>query len=570
MKQIQFQLLAVIMLVAIDCFCSGISQQSQLAALLIEAASQIKDVKTKSTTIEQSLEFDEHKPWRIIFHTASEGKKDKRTALEYHLNLADIDDNTVRYATKKDAIHLNLRTERQQDFIKVLKDGSLQDYGNSLRIIAEDVGNAQKLQDLLKEAVVLAKKSADALIPENTFGRQMAWMEENTLPIDLGDKTLVQQWERIQGSPTRCMLTITKDGKKGSATSTYSFNLINFGKHTVRLNVKGKEVYVEAKTRRNEKYIETTENGSKGNYASSLKIYADDVDKARLTLLVLEALIEQAGKPKATAPPKDAPLEEVLQQLSALVKPMEKGDKSIQQELTPSCQTSLTRIESDDKEKKDEQWSFHLGDMLKGSVKTEIKGKDISIQFKTEGGEKLVGKTKDEQPENYLADVKILMTDVESMRQTILLLPMAIEGCADKLETSLKELELASNDPIPFLSERITSISDGDKQLDQTLAEIESPCKWRFTKAGTNGKKSIDEIWEFNNADLDPASLKFSISKKEIYVQAGTKHKEKIIKYYKDGEPGDYANSFSVQMRNIEEGRAVIAVWQKAIEGCKD
>lgn len=564
----------VVKLCLIVCFVNGLvsARASNKALTLEEVLSQlsaeIQAVVLGKESWEQTLKHEQERPWRLEFEAVVTNRKGHMSETRFHFNLSDIDANTLRYAIRKDLIFVTLHTKRKQRFIKVIENGEIQNYMDEVVVKATDIDNARVIVNLFKDAIKLVLE-LDADHPNVlTFEEQMAWLSNQMKTVDIKGGALKQRWEQEDGFPTRALLTVEEETKRGSVTILRAFNLADFGEHTINLSVKGKQVAVVAKVRRGKKFIEVWENGEREKYANEFSIYADDVDAARQFVWVLGEMVKKASEMMEGVYSDDLPLSEALSKLEQIVGNIDGEENTVDQHLKPNCQTILTIKENGSKGTEETNYLFHLGDMNSSLIDSDVSGKEIVVNCKTRGGEKLVQVTTNGERQNFTDKMVFRANGVENMRQIKWLLPQAIVGCAQQLASDVDSLANPSQGAISFLSEKINDFHDADNELTQSLSSVEGGCKWRLTLVENNGKNSTDHIFEFNNQDLDPTSLRFQVSKKSLFVEVNTKYGEKIIKHYKNGEPDDYASNFSIRVTTVQEGRAIIAAWKKAIENC--
>lgn len=554
--------------------CFIISQmafsQSSLESLLLQINENIQQVQTGDATTDQSLDFDKEQAWKITFNSTLNPKKGDPKQTAYHLNLSDIDKNTVRYNTKKDLIFVQLYTKRQQAFIKTYKDGELQNYSSQLQIKATDVDNAKLLVDLIKQSLDI---EVSQQYPEfNNYNEAMDWLQEQITTVEIGQDQLEQTWKTDADNPLVCELSTLERSKKEPQTHRQLFNLADFGKHTISLEVKGKLLFIRAKVRRSEKLIEHWIEAKKDKYESEIDIHMNDIDVARSVLYVLEYLIGQAEEQLANNTLDELSLNQILTELSTSIQTVEFSKSTVEQSASASCLVQLNRTKTSEKDPELSSSVFHLGDIKPNAVDISISGDKIAVKLKTASNEKLIQMSKEGIAQSYTNNTSIWATDVENLRYLRQLLPIAIKGCSEELAAQTTVLEQNSEPAtlVPLILEMIGDKTSDKNSLTQELTPLDNNCKWSFNSIITGGKSPTKELWEFNNSDLDLKSLSFSISKTDVFVEVATKHKEKIIKYYKNDEPDNYRESLKIWVKDIEQGRRLMTLWAQLIQACDD
>jgi len=128
----------------------GRAQQMQIDSLTNALNESIKTVQTSKYIYEQKIESPQS--CILKYSVTNIDNKGKTTNNVYELNIADIDPNIVRQQTSGDMIYVQIVMDKNQKMIKVSKNGKLQPYISSIKIIAEDINNARHLRDLIKKA----------------------------------------------------------------------------------------------------------------------------------------------------------------------------------------------------------------------------------------------------------------------------------------------------------------------------------------------------------------------------------------------------------------------------------
>ena len=218
------------------------------------------------------------------------------------------------------------------------------------------------------------------------------------------------------------------------------------------------------------------------------------------------------------------------------------------------------------KDTAEELFKFNLSDVQPKSVKTKVKGKAIFVELNT-GKTKLIQPFKNGEIQKYMGKLSIPATSVENAKMLSLVLSEAVDFCKKEvIFTPSKDV----NENFNWVNEQLSKINDTEG-IDQVMKKVDDKnCKWQFTSIKKGKKEDKEEIYEFNVENLDEKAIEFKISGKNLSIEINTLDSEKIIKYYKDGEPGDYENSFLIQLLDLEDARNMIHVFEQAIKGCKE
>ena len=532
---------------------------TSLTALLDQIKTLVVEVPGKSNTYNQELTWDETLPYKIIFTTDITNKKGKTEEWVYELSLRDVDKNTIRNKTDKDLKIVPLIIDNRRKMIKVFKEGKQEKYRDKLEIAALNSDNAKSLEELLKQAVQIAQKVNPPGLPVS-FDDRMAWLRQHIVPLEVDGTTYDQAFEQEEALSTMVTYTFSKQNDK-SVEETWLLNLGDFKERTVKLEIKGKELQVKMQTNRNQKFVQYEKAGKQENYTNKVVFYVDDTDRGQMMVEVLREVVAEAVKMEKVRLPEIPDLPTALDLLSAQITELEINGRQYTQTITPDCVTTLTRQETDTKgNTKEEKWRFNLAD-LSNKVPIKVSGKGIHLDLTT-GKHKLLQHFREGEMQSYSNKNKIRAKDVENAKWLAHVLPKAIQYCKTE---SPDDQFTAKGSNFDWIKQNIPELDD----LQQTLEKTDdAECKWQFSTV-KSGKKEIEETYEFNLYDLDPKTVDFKISGKTLAVQVFTRNKEDNIKYYKNGEPGNYKDNFLIQMDHIEKAREMMAVWKAAMEGCE-
>ncbi|KJD36468.1 hypothetical protein PW52_04755 [Tamlana sedimentorum] len=120
------------------------------------------------------------------------------------------------------------------------------------------------------------------------------------------------------------------------------------------------------------------------------------------------------------------------------------------------------------------------------------------------------------------------------------------------------------------LNKEITIVKIGDDNFDQTFEIVSTnPYTVKLTEVFSNLKKSVEGIFEFGLADINPKNISIATAGKSALVELNTNHLEKIIKTYEDGNIKSYSYKLAIQATDIENARNIAALLKQTIEQLK-
>ena len=88
----------------------------------------------------------------------------------------------------------------------------------------------------------------------------------------------------------------------------------------------------------------------------------------------------------------------------------------------------------------------------------------------------------------------------------------------------------------------------------------------KFTSIFSNLKKSSETIQEFSLSDINPKNCSIQIKGKHVIAELNTKHLEKVVKTYVDGQIKPYQYKISIEAKGIEEARDIISIFKTLAE----
>lgn len=543
-------------------FTLSAQDNATLTPILEDIKTKIGEVQGKSDTYDQEFSWDETTPYKVNFTITTTNKKGKTEEMRYAFNLRDIDKNTIKVKNDKDLMKLSLFMDNRQKLIKVFKEGKQEKYSDQVQIVATDVDNARVIEDLLEEGVAVAAKIKPPGLPES-FDERMTWLSEHVVNVDIDETAYAQNLEQDEDLPVVVRYALSKDKKGKSSETAWKVNLADLKERTVQLKIKGKSVFVAMETTRKLKFIEANKEGKRDGFTNKMEIMVDDPDKGKMLVDILQGMIGQSQEMEKNRFAPIADLSSGLNNMAEQVGDFEVKEDKYTQSINPECITTLAFTETDSKDKTTEKkYLFNLADLNDNKVDIKVKGQLIAVEMETMRS-KLIQSFKDGEMQNYTNKVSLLAKDVENAKWLLHHLPANIKFCQENKNNESLAIKGAAFD---WVQQNVVDMSE----RQQALSKVEdAECKWQLTTIKKGKKSDTEETYEFNLSDLDPKAIDFKISGKKLGVEVYTKYKEKNIKYYKNGEPGDYKNNFLIDMDNVEKTREMIKTLKAEVEGCK-
>ena len=538
--------------------------QTDLPAAIKTINAELLEVGSDKLTITQKVEQNAAKPYRVVFTRTTTDAKGKQTVEAWDLNLADLDKNTVRWEDSKESIKVPMTTNRRQKYIRHLKNGVLDAYTDDLLLYAKNVDNARNLEKAMEAAIPLAKDAWEKDVdlkeapPETLLKRLCELIGE----VTVGDDIYKQKLEPAGDFPDRLKLRVEEYGSKGvNTTETYIWSVGDLNDPSLRLQIQGKNAYLQAGTKRNLRWVAYTKGDERG-YDNEVRLRVADPDQGKLVQAILQKLIVYGEAQIRQRLPTPANADEALKQLAATQQAFAVEKTNYEQTLAGSCLTQLTQRKTAEKSTESLEYRFHFGDLNSKSVALDIRAKNLALEMTTVDKENLIAVFKNGEQQNYNNDVSLLLPDLETARRAEHLALAVVDKCRQTIVP--KDFDWVRN----TLSQAGSVAKETNLTQKLELQEAGNNCKWRFTKVESTDKKTSESIYEFNLYDLDPKNLGLKVSGKKVTLQANTKYRQKIISEYKEGKPS-YTADFQLVVADVETAKILRETWSQLMAQCK-
>ena len=385
--------------------------------------------------------------------------------------------------------------------------------------------------------------------------------------VESGKKSYQQSIEST--APGVVSLHIDEVDSKGKTKSNvYEFNMADVDKNTVRSFAKKDVFTVNITINKRQKLIKKTVNDKKQSYISNVVIYTTDPDNGRNLADAIKKAIPVAGE----ILDKRLSLSGYTDRLDWLKEHIGNVDlskKQISQELTENADypgsVQLHKIETSGKSEKDIVYNINLAYINPKQIDFYISGDAFGLKIATKHGEKLVKVSENNEQKSYTNKFKIATKNVEEARDLQKVLKDIIPLAKEKLEASLPKISGLQNG-FEILNELIEKVQVNDQEYGQNIS---GDCVIKFEQNINGTKKTYNDIYEFNLADLSKNQIKTKTKGKVIIVELMTKSGQKYIKYSRNGEVKNYKSSILIYTSGAEQAVVVQKVMKSLTEICQ-
>ncbi|NJX15803.1 hypothetical protein [Tamlana crocina] len=483
----------------------------------------------------------------------------------YNFSFADVDVNTVRSLTKKDVIIVQLLINGKQKLIKETSgNGEKVNYVDNVSFYAKNIDNARNLVEAIKSTIPVNETLEKNKLALTTYQDHVKWLEENIQDVDYTKTQFVQKIEAGSANNGQLKLSTTENSKSKTQAFDYEFNLSTLNPNSLHFKISGDEFYIEATNRRNIKAIKVFEDGAQQNYKDDIRFYCGSIENGKDLLKVLAQAIPLAEKAFEGSRPNIASTPNAMAFLNKAVGNVANGESTYTQSIEGDCVAKVSIKEANPKETTDYQYSFNFSDINVDNIDYNSNKTQLYVEIYTRKKAKFIRNTENNELQNYTDAFKIYFENIEDVLTAKEALKNIAKNCESyKAETNANTVSSG----LEALKNSIGMVKIGDDSYDQTFETVSTdPYIVKLTSVFSNLKNSKETIYEFGMGDINSKNISIETSGKEVMVELNTKHLEKIVKTYEDGEIKSYNYNIEIQATDIENARSIASLLQQITE----
>jgi hypothetical protein len=218
----------------------------------------------------------------LTTYTLKSEPKGKSIEESFKFNFGDISD--YKLSVSKEIIKIGAKVADNKKFIQYTKDGTLQNYDNSIDFVVGDLEDARYLM----EAFPTISKGCKNNVTAGDFN----WLVSKLKTVENPKQELVLQ---DGGDKCKWKFTSNLSESKKSVESVSEWNLYDIDPKKIEIEVSGKTIGVTAYTLNKEKFIKLTKD-SKPSFSSEINFVLNDVEDAQKALPTFKNLVEGCKK----------------------------------------------------------------------------------------------------------------------------------------------------------------------------------------------------------------------------------------------------------------------------------
>ncbi len=236
---------------------------------------ELKNIQTVKYSVDQQINVVSGS--LVDFQLDLIGRGGSHNATVYRVDLIDIDPYRLQMDISRGLMKLRLFTKGNERLITEIKDGEIKRFINDFEVDAEDNDNVETLIEVLKKAIKAAEKKEEARPGYTSLNTALTALCSivKDIPKPNGKQ---QQLEQKNDGKVKLTYTLNSGGKN---QLTYEVNLSNLNVNGAKLKASGDDVFIEVRTKMDERVIKLSENGLTKSFEYYVRIYASSIENAK-------------------------------------------------------------------------------------------------------------------------------------------------------------------------------------------------------------------------------------------------------------------------------------------------
>ncbi|PHN00861.1 hypothetical protein CRP01_39935 [Flavilitoribacter nigricans DSM 23189 = NBRC 102662] len=554
--------------------CTGqliMAQSSELSALQQQIAAKIGPVEGARSAYTQAWSFDPATPDQVkLTVEETDKKKGKTETATYQFSLVDLDENLVRDETRRDLKFITAGIGGKQKMVDVYENGEPQNYEDEVNILVADSKAARELQELLKNAIALARSQDKTRLQFGSFEEMDIWLQDHIKDFKQEDNYYMAAFKPSGSEKIIYDYNLRRRDSRNVDKFQYTFNLADLDPNRIQLEVRGRSIAVNAKTERDQHFVTVFDDEQPDNFDDEINFPMESIAAARDLAAVLRMAIPEAVKLRTESLIPMDDLTAGLSDFSEQVRSFTQEGTTFDQKLDNGCLTTYQVQETGSNGKTETAtYEWNLGDLGPDEVAIKVAGKDIYVVGEIKNGENLIQYFRDGEQRNYTDQVDIRAEGVENAKSLAFLLKQIAKGCDEQQRQMLGGME--KDDPAAWIQSEVQAFKDpSEPAYRQEIAIDRDNCSLVLTTVSPKGRGEEKMRYEVLLRNLDSAVFNPEVSGKEVLVELPTREGEDHIKTYKNEAVEKFTNSLQIRVKDVAAARSLIAVFWQLMEDCAE
>lgn len=357
------------------------------------------------------------------------------------------------------------------------------------------------------------------------------------------------------------------DLKGVSSSYQNQFNLADIDPYAVRQETVKDIIYVVLTAKNKQRLFKMVKNGKTEPFDDEVKIHAKNIDHARFILdLIKEAI--PVGEKITTTKLKLEGYENMAKWLEEHVVKVSDGVKTIEQSLQRQPYPGsfkLQQIESDGKSSKQEEFIFNASDVNLNSLVFKVSGNSFGLEIGMLDRLKSVSLVRDGVKKPFVDEVIIYTNGVDEARDIRNVLSMMAPLVQAKVKADMPDPRNV-DEALEKLATFVKDVTIGANAYSQSVTP---KCVTTFSVTEQSASSTEKNTYTFNWMDVNPNLAKLTVLGEKMTMELPILDKKKLINHYKDDKVVAFENDAAIYVENVEVGRRLRVLVDKAISYCK-
>lgn len=399
-----------------------------------------------------------------------------------------------------------------------------------------------------------------------TIGDVIGKLQGALTAVETASATFEPSVKIVEGATIN--YTVKQTDRKGATTiESSNVNLADVDPYALRQETVRDIIFVVLTAKNKQKLFSGEKNGKPEAYDNELKIYAKDIDQARVIkdliakgIPMAEKLME--GRLKLTS------YEDMQHWLKVHIIPVNDGSKSITQTLSNEPYPGsfrLVQVESDGKSSHQSEYVFNAGDINAPLLTLKVTGSRVGVELTMLDRLKSISVTRDGQPKPYEDNLVIFAESVDAARDI-----RTVLGWMSPLAQAIIKREMPTTtsaaDALAKMGELVAEVKSGPNILTQTVT---GKCLTTVTLVQPSSSSSTTTVSTFSWMDINSNLIRLKTTGDKMELELPTLEKKKLVYVSKNGKVVGYQTDLSIYVPHAEAGRRVKYLAEKLIDDCK-
>jgi hypothetical protein len=488
-------------------------------------------------TYQYSFSEVEGKECKLEFQETVTNQKGKTESCSWIFYLADIDPGALKFNSRGKAIELVIATINTQKFISYYEEGEMDAYVDEIKLKMNEVDQCRSFIEVLKDHIGSCESAN--LSWEDREG-SFNWLTGNIDLADNGDIQWEQEFTRAE-KPYLAQLSSASLINKGEQEKfKYRFDLNDIDHAGVKLSVSGKSLSVIVPVKDGERFVQVI-TPEKTEYQDELKIYVDEIDLARQTVLAMAHLVSNTDPDRPEWSSYGEALGFVEEHLGEVNIGGDVFDHSLTYDASPSGMVEMSIKETDsDGDTEELTHAFYLSDLIE-NAQLAVSRTKITVTLETREGNDFVRRTSGDLVKGYSSELEFQMEDIDKARDLMYAFEYAIANSQEEIRVFESIGEVNS-----WMAENLGTLYREDETYEQELLVLEGegkPIEFKLTQTKEE-KEETETHYLIYPIDINLEELDIDVSLGRLNVTLQTE--ENYVKKIVNGELQNFSDDADV------------------------